>query len=84
MENLRNAVEIADDERLQDDAHVGSEEEFDVDRLGPARVVLVDELDAGSETLQVDEDQEDYDCSQELAQVETVLTSEGLTASLED
>lgn len=84
MEELRDTVEIADDEGLQDDAHVGSEEEFDVDCLGPAWVVLVDELDAGSETLQVDQDQEDYHCSQELTQVETVLASEGLAAGLED
>jgi hypothetical protein len=82
MEDMGYSVEVADDHRLQDDTHVGSEKQPDVDVLHPTRVALVDHLHSCRKALEVYENQEDYSRAQQLTQIVAVLASEGLHHSL--
>ncbi len=84
MEYLGDAVEVGDEHGLEDDAHVGGEEELDGDGLHVPGVLLADHLHLRRESLQVDQQQEDQDRPCQLSQVVPVLSSEGLHYRMPD
>jgi len=71
---LRDDVQVGDKRRLEDDWDVGSVEKLD--GVGGVLASVSDGFDwqIHSETLEVDDDEEDKDCGEEVHQVGQVLT----------
>jgi len=66
MQNSWNLIEIANQHRLKNNAHVWGEEELDVYCLGPPWVLLVNDFDSGCESLEINQSKEDNDSSKQL------------------
>jgi len=60
VQYLRNSVEVRNEHTLQNDAHIGGEEKFDIVCLLVAREPLMNDCNLGGKFLEIDEDAE-YD-----------------------
>lgn len=58
VKNLTDSIEIRNDHTLQDDTHVGSKKQSNIDSLLPSFILLMDQSHLRSKPLQVNQNQE--------------------------
>lgn len=63
MNDVREFIKLGSNHRLQDGAHVGSEEQFDREVVFVTSGRLMDERDVGFDSLEIDNDEEHEDGS---------------------
>jgi hypothetical protein len=78
---LRNEIEIGDQSRLENDWHVGGVEQLNRIRSLLATCILGSDRKYDSESLEVDNDEENQHSGEEVGDVREVLAVEGFTQS---
>jgi hypothetical protein len=83
VKDLREEVQVADEGRLQDDWDVAGIEELDGVGESLSTSALAVQLKFDTEALEIDDDEDDEDCGEQIAYIRRVLPIESLLQGVE-